>query len=85
MKHFKLTMLIENDFDTVNRVLNKFCGKGFILNHLQIDPFPDGKKSELSFDLEGDEKLIEIISNKINNFVDVYDFVEVEKLELEAV
>ncbi len=85
MKHFKLKMSIENSFDTINRVLNKFCGKGFTLNHLNIDQHATGDRAELSFDLEADAKLIEIITNKINNFVDVYEFVEIEELQLEAV
>ena len=82
MNTFHLSLLVENSFDTINRVLNRFCGKGFFVKSMDYNA-NDDKKAVLSITLSGDYKRVEIISKKLLTNIDVYellDFSENKKL-----
>ena len=72
MEGKKLSFLIENQFCTVNRVLNLFCGKGFVCHSLNVVSLFEENKSELTLEISGDIQILDILIKKILNFVDVY-------------
>lgn len=83
MKTFHISFLMDNSFDTINRVLNKFCGRGYQLKSVDVNHLTDEKKAVLNLSLSADLKGLEIISKKLLTYVDVYkliDFSEIRKV-----
>jgi len=86
MNDFELRLLVDNDFDTVNRVLNKFCGKGFSMKNLEVRKAFSHNLSELRIHLYGDRKVLEVISRKLLNYVDVHRLLNLSEMkQLEVV
>jgi acetolactate synthase small subunit len=82
MQTFHLSFLVENSFDTINRVLNKFCGKGFSVKSVDFNS-SGARQAILNLSLLADYKGLEIISKKLLTNVDVFellDFSEIRKL-----
>ncbi len=73
MKDFELKVLIDNDFDTVNRIINKFSGKGFTLRNLEVKESSKKNSCELNVKVLADFKVLEIIVKKLRNYIDVQE------------
>jgi hypothetical protein len=50
-----------------------FCGKDFSSSEIRISERTDQKTCDLYLEIEGGEKLLEILMRKIKNFPDVYN------------
>jgi len=72
MNNYELNLLVDNDFDTINRVLNKFCGKGFSLRNLEVRKGFSHNLSELKLQVHCERHLLEVISRKLLNYEDVH-------------
>ena len=69
----KINFVLDKDFNSYNRVLNMFCGKDFSSSEIRISERTDQKTCDLYLEIEGGEKLLEILMRKIKNFPDVYN------------
>ena len=82
MQSYNLTLLIDKNFDSINRVMNKFCGRGFIIEQIQINPAANERTAFFTMLLKCDLKSLEIITRKILNYVDVHRLIELSEKKL---
>tara|TARA_B100000029_G_scaffold292621_1_gene286114 strand:+ start:253 stop:567 length:315 start_codon:yes stop_codon:yes gene_type:complete len=72
MNKFQISLFLENEFDSLNRVLNIFCGKGIEFNSLNTISNKEKKCSELFLEVKGPKDLLTILLKKISLFPDVH-------------
>lgn len=86
MQSYHLSLLIDKNFDTMNRVLNKFCGKGFRIESMQMNPGQNDRTAIVQILLHADRKHLEILTKKVINYIDVHQLLELsEKRQLKVV
>ena len=85
MKH-TISVLVENEFGVLSRVVGLFSGRGFNIDSLSVAPTNDESISRMTIVTRGDEQILEQISKQLNKLIDVIkviDFNEASAVERE--
>lgn len=75
MKH-TISVLVENQFGTFNRVVTMFSGKGFNVHSLSIGETETPEISRMTIVTEGDDKIIEQVVKQLNRLIDTIKVVD---------
>jgi acetolactate synthase-1/3 small subunit len=75
MKH-TISVLVENQFGTFNRVVTMFSSKGFNVNSLSIGETETPEISRMTIVTEGDDKIIEQVVKQLNRLIDTIKVVD---------
>ncbi len=75
MKH-TISVLVENQFGTFNRVVTMFSGKGFNVHSLSIGETENPEISRMTIVTEGDDKIIEQVVKQLNRLIDTIKVVD---------
>ena len=70
--NFEIKIIFGNDFDSLNRILNIFCGKGFTLETLTTQNQYKNNRNELKMKVKGPPKLLTILLKKMATFPEVF-------------
>lgn len=85
MKH-TISVLVENEFGVLSRVVGLFSGRGFNIDSLSVAPTNDETISRMTIVTRGDDQILEQISKQLNKLIDVIkviDFNEASAIERE--
>jgi acetolactate synthase-1/3 small subunit len=85
MKH-TISVLVENQFGTFNRVVTMFSGKGFNVSSLSIGETENPEISRMTIVTAGDDKIIEQVVKQLNRLIDtikVVDLTQQSRVERE--
>lgn len=85
MNSYAIKLEIDNHFDTLNRVLNKFCGRGFDPQSIIMTANEDKKDAVVAITVKGHLGSIQLVLKKLAAFIDVHRvlaFEEVKKLNV---
>ncbi len=75
MKH-TISVLVENQFGTFNRVVTMFSGKGFNVHSLSIGETENPEVSRMTIVTEGEEKIIEQVVKQLNRLIDTIKVID---------
>jgi acetolactate synthase-1/3 small subunit len=75
MKH-TISVLVENQFGTFNRVVTMFSGKGFNVHSLSIGETEVPDISRMTIVTSGDDKIIEQVVKQLNRLIDTLKVVD---------
>jgi hypothetical protein len=75
-----IRLKIEQNWDTVNRILNRFCGKDFLLKEIHIGPSITGS-SECTVLVMGELNELKLTLKKILAYDDVTGILEFKQLQ----
>ncbi len=70
--NFEIKIIFGNSFDSLNKILNTFCGKGFTLETLTTHVQYQRNRNELKMKIKGPQKLLIILLKKMATFPDVF-------------
>ncbi len=87
-KTYTISVLVENKFGVLSRVVGLFSGRGYNIHSLNVAPCEDPAFSRMTIDVnEHSEKLDQVIKqlSKLVNVVEVTDFRYVETVYREIV
>jgi acetolactate synthase-1/3 small subunit len=85
MKH-TISVLVENQFGTFNRVVTMFSGKGFNVTSLSIGETENPEVARMTIVTAGDDKIIEQVVKQLNRLIDtikVVDLTQQSRVERE--
>ncbi len=85
MKH-TISVLVENEFGVLSRVVGLFSGRGFNIESLSVAPTLDESISRMTIVTSGDDQILEQITkqlNKLINTIKIIDFTGEEFIERE--
>jgi acetolactate synthase-1/3 small subunit len=77
MKH-TISVLVENEFGVLSRVVGLFSGRGFNIESLSVAPTLDSSISRMTIVTHGDDQILEQINKQLNKLIDtikIIDFV----------
>ncbi|MFO7446148.1 MAG: acetolactate synthase small subunit [Ignavibacteriaceae bacterium] len=75
MKH-TISVLVENQFGTFNRVVTMFSGKGFNVSSISIGETENPEISRMTIVTAGDDKIIEQVVKQLNRLIDTIKVVD---------
>ena len=75
MKH-TISVLVENQFGTFNRVVTMFSSKGFNVHSLSIGETETEEISRMTIVTEGDDKIIEQVVKQLNRLIDTIKVID---------
>ncbi len=75
MKH-TISVLVENQFGTFNRVVTMFSGKGFNVQSISIGETETPDISRMTLVITGDDKIIEQVVKQLNRLIDTIKVVD---------
>ena len=75
MKH-TISVLVENQFGTFNRVVTMFSGKGFNVQSISIGETETPEISRMTLVTTGDDKIIEQVVKQLNRLIDTIKVVD---------
>lgn len=85
MRH-TISILVENEFGVLARVVGLFSGRGFNIKSLSVAETLDPTASRITLVTEGDDQIVEQINKQLNKLIctiKVIDFQEVVHVERE--
>ncbi|MDY0301547.1 MAG: acetolactate synthase small subunit [Trichlorobacter sp.] len=85
MQH-TVSVIVENEFGVLSRVVGLFSGRGFNIDSLSVAPTIDESLSRITIVTRGDEAILEQITKQLNKLVDVIkvlDFTDGSAVERE--
>ncbi len=85
MKH-TISVLVENEFGVLSRVVGLFSGRGFNIESLTVAPTLESSISRMTIVTRGDDQILEQITKQLNKLIDVIkviDFTDEEFVERE--
>jgi acetolactate synthase I/III small subunit len=87
MRH-TISVLVENEFGVLARVVGLFSGRGFNIKSLSVAETLDSTVSRVTLVTEGDDQIVEQITKQLNKLIcviKVIDFQEAVHVEREMV
>ncbi|QQY09627.1 MAG: acetolactate synthase small subunit [Candidatus Xiphinematobacter sp.] len=66
-----ITVVVENRFGVLGRVVGVFGGRGFNIEGLNVSPARDPSTSRMTITLRGDGKILEQVTHHLEKLVDV--------------
>jgi acetolactate synthase-1/3 small subunit len=86
IKRHILSILVENRFGELSRIVGLFSGRGYNIDSLCVAPTPDPEFSKIILTTSGDDQIMEQIIKQVDKLVrvcEVIDLNEVEHVERE--
>lgn len=86
MRH-TITVLVENEFGVLSRVVGLFSGRGFNIDSLSVAPTHEESISRMTIVTRGDDQILEQITKHLNKLIDVIkviDFTDESAIERES-
>jgi acetolactate synthase-1/3 small subunit len=80
MKHI-LSVLVQNKFGVLSRVANLFSARGFNIDSLAVGETQDHSISRMTIVVEGDDRILEMITKQLNKLIDVIKVVDFKGAE----
>ena len=83
-----ISVLVENHFGVLARVVGLFSARGFNIDSLAVGETEDSSVSRMTIVVQGDERVLEQIMKQLNKLVDVIKVIDLtpeEKIERELV
>ncbi|TLY38461.1 MAG: acetolactate synthase small subunit [Nitrospirae bacterium] len=80
MEHI-ISVLVENKFGVLSRVVNLFSGRGYNIETLCVAPTMDPSISLMTIVTSGDDRIIEQIVKQLNKVIDVIKVVDINESE----
>ena len=71
-----ISVLVENQFGTFNRVVTMFSGKGFNVHSLSIGETENPEVSRMTIVTDGDDQIIDQIVKQLNRLIDTIKVVD---------
>ena len=75
MRHI-LSILFENQYNAIPRIVGLFSGRGYNINSISIGEGEETGLNRATITTEGDEQIIEQIAKQLNKLVDVVKVVD---------
>ncbi|PLY03674.1 MAG: acetolactate synthase small subunit [Desulfuromonas sp.] len=75
MKH-TISVLVENEFGVLSRIVGLFSGRGFNINSLSVAPTLDPSISRMTLVTSGDDQIIEQINKQLNKLIDTIKVID---------
>jgi len=66
-----ITVVVENRFGVLSRVVGMFSGRGFNIDALNVSPTRDPSTSCMTIAVRGDDKILEQVTHHLEKLVDV--------------
>ena len=85
MRH-TISVLVENEFGVLARVVGLFSGRGFNIESLSVAPTLDPSISRMTIVTSGDDRILEQINKQLNKLIDtikIIDFTGEDHIERE--
>ncbi|MFW9604158.1 MAG: acetolactate synthase small subunit [Trichlorobacter sp.] len=85
MQH-TISVVVENEFGVLSRVVGLFSGRGFNIDSLSVAPIMDESLSRITIVTRGDNAVLEQITKQLNKLIDVIkvlDFTDGSAIERE--
>ncbi len=79
MKHI-ISILVENEFGVLSRVVGLFSGRGFNIESLNVAVTKDPKISRITIVTKGDDIIIEQIKKQLNKLINVIRVVDMNEI-----
>jgi len=76
MDKFTLSVLVENKFGVLARVVGLFSARGFNISSLAVAETEDPTLSRITMVVKADEKILEQIKKQLNKLIDVVKIVD---------
>jgi len=73
---YTISVLVENEFGVLARVVSLFAGRGFNIDSLTVAPTSDSTVSRITLVTRGDEKILEQVSKQLNKLIDVVKVID---------
>jgi acetolactate synthase-1/3 small subunit len=80
MEHI-VSVLVENKFGVLSRIVNLFSGRGYNIETLSVAPTLDASMSMMTIVTSGDDRIIEQIVKQLNKLIDVIKVVDLNESE----
>lgn len=75
MKH-TISVLVENQFGSFNRVATMFSGKGFNIHSISIGETENHEVSRMTIVTEGEDKIMEQVVKQLNRLIDTIKVID---------
>lgn len=75
MKH-TISVLVENEFGVLSRVVGLFSGRGFNIESLSVAPALDRTISRMTIVTSGDDQVLEQITKQLNKLIDTIKIID---------
>lgn len=75
MKH-TISVLVENEFGVLSRVVGLFSGRGFNIESLSVAPALDPTISRMTIVTSGDDQVLEQITKQLNKLIDTIKIID---------
>jgi acetolactate synthase-1/3 small subunit len=85
MRH-TISVLVENEFGVLSRIVGLFSGRGFNIESLSVAPTLDPTISRMTIVTSGDDRIIEQVNKQLHKLIDtikVIDFTSEDFVERE--
>ncbi len=79
MRHI-ISILVENEFGVLSRVVGLFSGRGFNIESLNVAVTKDPKISRITIVTKGDDLIIEQIKKQLNKLINVIRVIDMNKI-----
>ncbi len=79
MKH-TISILVENEFGVLSRVVGLFSGRGFNIESLNVAVTKDPKISRITIVTKGDDLIIEQIKKQLNKLINVIRVMDMNEI-----
>ncbi len=76
MKKHTLSVLFENKFNAIPRMVGMFSGRGYNINSISFGQGEEPGLTRATITTEGDEQIIEQIAKQLNRIVDVIKVID---------
>ena len=81
IKRHILSILVENRFGELSRIVGLFSGRGYNIDSLCVAPTPDPEYSKIILTTSGDDQIMEQIIKQVDKLVRVCDVVDLNEIE----
>jgi acetolactate synthase-1/3 small subunit len=75
MRH-TISVLVENEFGVLSRIVGLFSGRGFNIESLSVAPTLDPTISRMTIVTSGDDRILEQISKQLNKLIDTIKIID---------
>ncbi len=75
MKH-TISVMVENEFGVLSRIVGLFSGRGFNIQSLSVAPTLDPSISRMTIVTSGDDQILEQVSKQLNKLIDTIKVVD---------
>ncbi|MCK4536547.1 MAG: acetolactate synthase small subunit [Desulfuromonadales bacterium] len=75
MRH-TISVLVENEFGVLSRVVGLFSGRGFNIESLSVAPTLDSSISRMTIVTSGDDRILEQIGKQLNKLIDTIKIID---------